>query len=133
MFQWLEEFLEIRYKYRQRKYEIHNEIEKDQIICESCETLKQQLSIANTEKKALLERLLEKPEKEVLPAQENLKPVMMPQSAALWKEKRAALEANDRAEAKALRQAANAIIAEKTRTEELETELLEAKVSGDNK
>ncbi len=71
-------------------------------VCASCETLKQQLSFAQAEKKELTEVLLGiiKPKVYEAPAAE-LNPVM--QTSALFSRRRAALESKDREEAKILR------------------------------
>ena len=86
LLKWYKEYLEV----------------KGNKVCESCETLKQQLEIANYEKKQLLNRMLEKPEP--IPV-EPLKEIMPPKSLP-WRARRQILEAEDREKARAMREAA---------------------------
>lgn len=65
--------------------------------CKSCETYKEQLAIANHEKKILLEQILVKPEVKVTP-QEAQPQAIMPKMIP-WHIKRQMLEAEDRAKA----------------------------------
>lgn len=81
---WYQQYLEIR--------EAHK-IEK---VCESCETLKSQLATIGHEKQLLLNRLLEKPEKEV---ERTIAPPMqhvMPRAAMPWRVRKEMLEREDR-------------------------------------
>lgn len=94
MFNWLRELLEIRAEYQGLKKDIQH--------CESCETLKTQLSIANQEKKALLDRILEKPEPIPTPDDIELKPIY-PRGVS-WNTRRQMLETESREAAKLLRQ-----------------------------
>lgn len=112
MFNWLREFLEIRADFRERK--------RDVINCQSCETLKMQLAIANEEKKQLLNTILEKPQIEEPVKVTDLKPIL-PRTHLAWNERRRALEANDRNEAK-IRQEKELEI-NKISTDDLEKEL----------
>lgn len=81
-------------------------------VCSSCETLRQQLEIANHEKEKLLERILEKPEPEV-----NTQPIPVTQAKNIpWNVRRQLLEAEDRVKAKLMRDAPKPI-------EELEKDL----------
>lgn len=71
-------------------------------VCQSCETLKTQLAIANNEKQQILNSLLSltaKPEEQVSPAVDfkQLKPTMM-----TWNVRKRMLEEEDRAAAKLL-------------------------------
>jgi hypothetical protein len=77
---------------------------RDFEVCPSCETLKQQLSFANEEKKQLTETLLNiiKP-KTYEQAPVELQPVT--QGSVIFSKRRAALEARDREEAKIKQQA----------------------------
>jgi len=85
---------------------------EDSKVCPSCETLKHQLEVVYYEKKQLLDRLLEKPEKEASPVlREVSKPVNVP-----WNVRRQMLEAEDREKAKLMSAAP-------IPTEELEKEL----------
>lgn len=76
-------------------------------ICQSCETLKMQLSIANIEKQRLLDALLEKGKPEIeqvkVVSPENLK-----NRSLIWNVRRQMLEAEDRAKAEILRKEAEA-------------------------
>jgi hypothetical protein len=71
--------------------------------CDSCETLKAQLEIANYEKKQLLDRLLTKPEEPVQPAR-NETPMLVPRSVP-WNMRRQMLEREDREKARLERNA----------------------------
>lgn len=86
--------------YREWK-EIKNQFPKEEKICESCETLKMQLSIANQEKATLLNRLLEKPVE--LPKEDTstLKPIL-PNRQLSWRVRQQMLEREDRAQARIL-------------------------------
>lgn len=87
---------------------------KEDAVCESCETLKLQLEIANYEKDRLLNRLLEKPEVvESKAPQEMSKPRMIS-----WKVRQQMLEAEDRKRAQIMREAPKP----QPTTEELEKE-----------
>ena len=80
---WYQQFLAIRANFK-----------SDPEICESCETLKMQLAIANDEKRQLLERILEKPEIPVDKPPEITRPIVVP-----WAVKKQMLEREDRAKA----------------------------------
>lgn len=71
---------------------------KDYEVCQSCETLKQQLEFERSEKRQLTETLLSilKPKTYEAPPVE-VQPIV--NSAGLFSRRRAALEARDRAEA----------------------------------
>ncbi len=86
--------------------------------CESCETLKEQLNIANHEKKEMLETILgfTKPVMEEKPIDVRTIQPIQPK-AATWRIKQQALEENDRITAEQNRQRQKAI-------DELEKELL---------
>lgn len=76
---------------------------KDFEVCQSCETLKQQLAFVNEEKKQLTETLLAIVHPKVMEAAPvELSPIV--QTSALFSRRRAALEAKDRAEAKILQE-----------------------------
>jgi hypothetical protein len=99
----------------------HEELENK--VCESCEVLKQQLDIANSEKRALLATVKEiiTPQPIVQEAEDKeLKPI---QTITSWKVKRAMLEKEDRMKADAERRAKEAIAESNKSTEELEKEL----------
>lgn len=96
---WYRQYLNIKYEARERK----TLVTKDETVCLSCETLKQQLEIANYEKEKLLNRILEKPEAPPVPQAppEVSRPRMIP-----WNVRRQMLEREDREKARALRNAA---------------------------
>lgn len=91
--------------------------ELDPEPCESCETLKEQLNIANHEKKEMLETILgfTKPTVAEVSTAREIEPIRP--KAALWRVKQQALEENDRITAEANKQRQKAI-------DELEKELL---------
>lgn len=97
MFNWLKEYLEIRYQFKQRQLEILEESK----ICKSCDTLRTQLEIANFERKQLLDALITPkpitPEPIGATTPEQLKPKNIP-----WAVRRQMLEAEDREKAKIL-------------------------------
>lgn len=77
---------------------------KDYEVCQSCETLKQQLAYERDEKKQLTETLLSiiKPKViEAAPIELN----QIQQSSAIFSRRRAALEVRDREEARILQEA----------------------------
>lgn len=122
MFHWLREFLELKYEFRERK------VSEDK-LCQSCETLKMQLSIANDEKRDLLNRLLKEPEKEPVREIGDLKPVL-PRTHLSWNARRQVLEANDRKTAQILEEKKREINqVEKVSTEDLEKEMNIAEAS----
>lgn len=110
MFNWLRELLEIRYEYREKRTRLN----KEEVLCKSCETLKAQLEISNYEKKQLLERILEKPvvEKNEPPVQVT-RPHNIP-----WNVRKQMMEAEDRERARIMREAPKPLT-----TDELEKEL----------
>ncbi len=109
---WYKQYLEIK------KGAIENK--KEETICQSCETLREQLAIANYEKSQVLNKLLKDPEPPTeKPVFEPTKPKMIP-----WNVRRQMLEREDREKARALRSAAKPDAeTEKKSTEELEKEL----------
>src|SRR5438876_4135914 len=69
--------------------------------CESCETLKQQLAIVNHNNELLMNRLLEKPEKEL-----DKPPVEITRPRTLsWNIRKQMLEQEDREKARLMREA----------------------------
>jgi hypothetical protein len=120
MFHWLRELLEIKYEFRERRTKLTREVVTEEKVCQSCETLREQLAIANYEKSQVLNKLLKDPEPTAPPVfQEVSKPKMIP-----WNVRRQMLEREDREKARALRSAAQPdVAAEKKSTEELEKEL----------
>lgn len=91
---WYRELIELRQEIAAKKRELE--------YCESCETLKLQLALANDEKKQLLNRLLEKPEKTET-EQEIVNPKAILPNRLTFSARRQMLEAEDRARAKVIR------------------------------
>ena len=104
MFNWYREWLLIR---------------KESRICDSCETLRSQLELANYEKKQLLDRLLEKPVVESI-KEPNM--ITLPSKNVPWNVRRQMLELEDRERAKLIREAPK-IKQNILTTEELEKDL----------
>lgn len=121
MFGWLEELLEIKYRFREKKLSINKVIEQESVICDSCETLKMQLAIANQEKKILLEKLLEEPKKEEVQEYNGPQSLVPKGTNVNWKARKQLLEENDRAAARVIEKAANKIDA-------LQAELVNAEI-----
>lgn len=88
---WWREYKQIKSQYTEDK------------PCESCETLKMQLSIANDDKARLLDRLLQKPEPEARIDTTELKPII-PRHVPFAVRKQM-LEAEDRERARLMRDA----------------------------
>jgi len=78
--------------------------EEHKQVCESCETLKMQLSLANQREKELLSLLVQKnqPQSEPVTSNVELKPIM-PRTVP-WRVKREMLEEEDRNKARVLAQ-----------------------------
>lgn len=121
---WYHEWIHIRAEYRRSLLELNKDSKEVEIVdkqCQSCETLRQQLDIANYEKKVLLEKLLFKPEpvpeRTVAPEPVN-RPVGVP-----WAVRRQMLEREDREKARSLKNAAtpDPIAEEAKKKEEAET------------
>ena len=85
---WLKQWKEIKTEYR---------------VCESCETLKMQLAIANQEKKDLLNRLLN-PTNSLEPPTTEIPRAIPPTRHLSWNTRRQILEREDREAAKMLAQ-----------------------------
>lgn len=109
MFKWLREYYEIKDAFKQPKH------------CESCDTLKMQLSIANDNNKQLLDRLLTKPVEIQSVSDSELKPVQ-PNRHLNWRTRQQMLEAEDREQARLLKQSVERST-NKISTEDLEKEL----------
>lgn len=92
---WYKEYLEIKHEKAARLKELS--------FCDSCETLKLQLAIVNDERKLLISKLVEttKPEESKIDTS-VLKPVMP--NRMNWNLRRQALEQEDRAAARVLRE-----------------------------
>lgn len=113
---WYKQWLDIRTEYRAKKLQT-DEVEE---VCASCETLKQQLEIANYEKEKLLNRIMEKPEPERVSAPEPqaTRPRMVP-----WNVRRQMLEREDREKARLMRDAPKPDATLKSDVAELEKEM----------
>lgn len=108
-----------------------DEREANKQVCQSCETTKQQLAIANIEKDKLLARLLEKPEP--IPEKEPVevtRPAIIP-----WRVRRQMLQDEDRQKAILMRkakdeanQAPTTEVKVETKTETKTTDELEKEV-----
>lgn len=116
MFQWLHELLEIKYEFRERRTKLTREVVIEDKVCQSCETLRQQLEIANYEKQKLLDKLIKEPESTpIIEGQKITIPKMIP-----WNVRKQMLEREDREKARSLR---NAAIPDVKTIDELEKEL----------
>jgi hypothetical protein len=95
---WYREYLDIKNTRAVQKRELQ--------YCEACETLKLQLSIANEERKFLINKLVEAPaEVEEKPNFSELKPLLP--NRMNWNVRRQMLESEDRAAAKLMQQKKN--------------------------
>jgi hypothetical protein len=101
LLRWYKEYLEV----------------KEQKVCSSCETLRQQLEISNYEKKQLLNRILEKPE----PIAEKEPPEITRPRSIPWNLRKQIMEREDREKARAMKEAAKPDSA--ITVEELEKEM----------
>lgn len=138
MFNWLREILEIKYEFRERRNKLWKEqqqgsfeIEKDKKVCESCETLRTQLEIANYEKSQLLSKILQEPP---VSKETPTTPIMINRPRNVpWRVRQQMLEKEDREKARLIREApkpsttvaapSTTILPEKESTEDLEKEL----------
>lgn len=111
---WYKEYLEIKYNSRKLK----NEVVVEEKVCQSCETLRQQLEFSNYEKTQLLNKLLKEPEpiKEVV-APQITRPRSMP-----WNVRRQLLEQEDRVKAQRMKDAPKPDVVKES-TEDLEKDL----------
>lgn len=95
---------------------------RERKVCDSCETLRQELAYERHEKEILLSRLLEKPES----PKEESKPVMNTRPTAVpWRVRQQMLEQEDRAKAKLMRDAQKTLEVDKKSEEEFEKEFNE--------
>lgn len=95
MFHWLHHLLNPHCD--QCQYE-----EEARKVCQSCETLKIQLAIANREKEQLLNSILESNKKPEAPASPPVNPEILKSTRMTWNVRRQMLEAEDREAAKLL-------------------------------
>lgn len=110
MFNWLREYFELKREYK---------------ACESCETLRRQLEIANREKEVLLNRIINPIVPEVKSV-EQIEPKMIMPRAIPWNVRRQMLEAEDRKKAELLKAAP---VPKISNVEELEKEIAEGQVN----
>lgn len=111
MFNWLRELYDIRYAARARRLELdlayqeskRVSYEENEILCDSCETLKMQLAIANQEKKELLDRILHVPKVIEQVQSEVFKPIL-PKNHLSFNTHRQMLEKADKERAKLIKQ-----------------------------
>lgn len=114
MFNWLEELLEIKYRFKERK--------REGVVCNSCEILKSQLNLANIEKHELLSRILNPAVKEEPKINtEDLKPIS--RHTIPWKARQQMLENEDRIKANLIKNAPKADKKLESDLDELEREL----------
>lgn len=93
---WYRQYLNIKWESRERK----NLVVIDEKVCQSCETLKAQLEIANYEKSQLLNKLLKEPEPEPVAPQPPM--ITRPRQMS-WNVRRQLLEQEDRVKAQRLK------------------------------
>jgi hypothetical protein len=97
---WWKQYNDIKLDNARKRRELEPVIEPT--ICESCETLKMQLAIANQSIDKLMGRILEKPEPERTVAPEL---VSKPPMVSSWRVKQQLLEKEDREKARLMRDA----------------------------
>jgi hypothetical protein len=90
MFNWLQEYLSIRYQFKRQKLEM----QENALICKSCETLKMQLEIANYERKQMLDALIKPSQPQ--PVTESAPPQSIRPHSIPWAVRKQMLEAEDR-------------------------------------
>lgn len=99
---WYQQYLMIRSQWRRDATDIVR-TEKEVEICQSCETLRDQLALANAREQKLLDRIMEKPEKPVDTPHVAGKPILPLRTP--WKVRQQMLETEDRIKAQRLREA----------------------------
>jgi translation initiation factor 2B subunit (eIF-2B alpha/beta/delta family) len=100
---WYKQWLEIRAEAKSRANDITREV-KEVEVCQSCETLREQLSLERQTNSKLMDRLLEKPEKVVdAPPQMVTRPTLG--RHAPWRVRQQLLQTEDKERAKLLRDA----------------------------
>jgi len=113
---WYKEWLELKREYKAPR------------VCESCETLKISVEQLRLDNERLLNRLLEKPETELKPTTiDNTTPIKPRHTP--WKVRQQLLEANDRHQAKLMRNVPKPVIpgiSTDITNEELEQDVLDA-------
>lgn len=98
------------------------DLERENKVCQSCETLKLEMARLRDENLRLLELLLRKPIEEPEPNTSELRPLPNLNKHISWNVKRQMLEAEDKARAKLI--TSNPILSTKESTEDLEKEIL---------
>lgn len=94
---WYRQYLEIKYNSRKLK----NDVVVEEKVCQSCETLRHQLEVANYEKQQILSKLLKEPE----PVKETVAPVITRPVRLPWPARKQLLETEDREKARIMRNA----------------------------
>jgi hypothetical protein len=97
---------------------------KESLACASCETLRQQLEIANQEKKELLDRLIKPEPQPIIEPNNEYRPKHIP-----WSVRRQMIEGEDRKKASILREKEKELAQMKNQDKELndlENEVLSA-------
>ena len=124
LLEWYREWLNIRYESKQRKFALTSDVKQEDRVCLSCETLKQQLEIANYEKGQLLNKLLKEPDKE--PERSEAPEMKHIPRVVPWQVRRQILEREDREKARLLKNAPKpATTTVQTEEDKKETELFE--------
>ena len=131
MFGWLRELLDIRYEFRERHTNLKTVNEKNSQICDSCETLKTQLEIAHANNRLLMGKLLKEDEPVISGTVEGPK-ITVPKTIP-WRQRQQMLEAEDRAKAAALRNAAQPVQNDVEGIKEFEEELKNAERERESK
>lgn len=115
---WYRQWLEIRAESKSRLNDITREV-KEVEVCQSCETLREQLSLERQTNLRLLDRIMEKPEKPVeVPPTMVTRPLVGRHTP--WRVRQQILEGEDREKARVLRDAPQPATTDVT---ELEKEL----------
>jgi|SRR5215203_388290 len=120
MFKWLQELIDMRLDYLERKFTIQD------IPCESCEVLKLELAKAHDTNRTFIQEMIKKAEPEKPIDTSEMKPVQFSRNHLPFAMKRQMIEAEDRRAAAALRhmhEDARTVVKEDTLTTDLETEM----------
>ncbi len=100
---WYSQYLQIKHEWQGHKISLTRET-KEVEVCNSCETLKEQLAIANMHNARLLDRIMERPKAETNePPQMVTRPVLGRHTP--WKVRQQMLQTEDREKAKLERDA----------------------------
>ncbi len=133
MFNWLREYLEIRTEFRERRTRLTKEVNRENEICQSCETLKELLIQANSEKMMILNKLVNPPVS-APPIETGAPAISIPKTTLPWRIKQQMMEQEDRKKAQLLRDAPKPVSEKPTQEEikEFERELDNASASREN-